>query len=208
MPDLDLAVSVRNYAREQETALVSSAWLAAHFGVDPRTIAAALRPFGVRPGEVEAGVRGYSVAELAGIALPGEDVVGCGPEGETALQAQFGQALDDIGVPDVLAGRIPTEPSAVPAGWDLVDARPDHVVRAAASAGDAGGEPGRAAACADGLLDSPLFEPPAGGREMPDGWPGPGWHDLVDDPEADAIARLSAGAGHDMTPALRAAGLL
>lgn len=153
MPDLDLAVRLRDYAREQETALVSSAWLAEHFGVDPRTIAAALRPFGVRPGEVEAGARGYSVAELAGIVLPDEDE----PAVEWAVQppASRVQWADDVEVPDVLAGRIPTEPSAMPAGW-----------------------------------------------------PGPGWHDLVDDPEADAVARLSAGAGHDMTPALRAAGLL
>lgn len=138
MPDLDLAVRLRDYAREQETALVSSAWLADHFGVDPRTIAAALRSFGVRPGEVESGVRGYSVAELAGLVLPDED-----------------EPTVEWAVPDVLAGRIPTESSA-----------------------------------------------------LPDGWPGPGWHDLVDDQESDAIARLSAGAGHDMTPALRAAGLL
>lgn len=136
MPDLDLAVSVRNYARAQDTALVSSAWLADHFSVDPRTIAAALRPFGVKPGEVEPGVRGYSIAELAGMVLPEE-------------------------APDVLAGRIPTEPSA-----------------------------------------------------LPDGWPGDGWRDLIDDrngqagQDPDAIDVLSAGAGHDMTPALRAAGLL
>ena len=158
MPDLDLAVRVRDYAREQETALVSSAWLAEHFQVDPRTIAAALRPFGVRPGEVEPGVRGYSVAELAGLVLPDEDE----PTVEWAVRppASRVQWADDE-PPDVLAGRIPTESSA-----------------------------------------------------MPDGWPGPGWRDLIDDrngqadQEPDAIVRLSAGAGHDMTPALRAAGLL
>ncbi len=171
MPDLDLAARLRDYARGKGSAalVVSSAWLAREFDVDPRTIAAALRPFGVKPGEVESGVRGYSVAELAGMELPAED-----PTVEWAVQppASRVQWADDE-PPDVLAGRIPTEPSA-----------------------------------------------------MPDGWPGPGWHDLVDpaavdggslkpcrpipydDDEPDAIARLSAGAGHDMTPALRAAGLL
>lgn len=155
MPDLDLATKVRDYAlgKGRASVVVSSAWLAREFDVDPRTIAAALRPYGVTPGEVERGVRGYSIAELAGMALPG-DVPG--------------------DVPDVLEGRIPTEPSALPAGWDLVDGRPDRVVRAAATAG----------------VDPDVVRAEAGFA-----------------PE-DAIARLSAGAGHDMTPALRAAGLL
>ncbi len=239
MPDLDLAVRLRDYARGKGRAalVVSSAWLAREFDVDPRTIAAALRPFGVRPGEVETGVRGYSIAELAGIELPDE-------------------------APDVLEGRIPTEPSAMPDDeppvvvvgrvmWCAVCNSPVVVIV---------GEGERVNTChpVGALLDSPLFEPPAGGREMPDGWPGPGWHDLVAGPadlpssglnhwsagmtdeqvaaevartaevplstlltEAEAevveaegvdpdsaIVRLSAGAGHDMTPALRAAGLL
>jgi hypothetical protein len=65
----DLARRIRDYARGRGRAATatSSAWLAREFGVDPRTIAAALRPFGVRPGEVEPGVRGYVIAQLAGI---------------------------------------------------------------------------------------------------------------------------------------------
>ncbi len=120
MPDLDLAVRVRDYARDKGRAsvVVSSAWLAREFDVDPRTIAAALRPYGVAPGEVERGVRGYSIAELAGMVLAGE-------------------------VPD------------------------DYRVRAESDVVRAAGVE----------VDS-------------------------------AIVRLSAGAGHDMTPALRAAGLL
>lgn len=160
MPDLDLAVSVRNYARNHGGDLVSSAWLADHFGVDPRTIAAALRPYGVAPGEVERGVRGYQIADLAGIVLPGDAAVE-----EWAAEAV--KWAEDA----VLVNR---EASALPAGWDLVDARPDHVVRAAAMAG----------------VDPDVVRAEAG--FAPD----------------DAISRLSAGAGHDMTPALRAAGLL
>ena len=70
----DLARRIRDYARGRGRAATatSSAWLAREFGVDPRTIAAALRPFGVRPGEVEPGVRGYVTAELAGIFLAGD----------------------------------------------------------------------------------------------------------------------------------------
>lgn len=139
MPDMDLVQRLREYARGRGgplfadvTPSVSSAWLAREFGVDPRTIAAALRPYGVQPGEVERGVRGYSIAELAGIVLPGD-----GPDAGTECR-------------DVLEGRIPFEP-----GWQLVEA----------AAGVAAGE-------------------------------------------SDAVAVLSAAAGHDMTPALRAAGLL
>lgn len=180
MPDLDLAVSVRNYAREQETALVSSAWLADYFSVDPRTIAAALRPYGVKPGEVEPGVRGYSIAELAGIVLPGD-------------------------VPDVLAGRIPTEASAMPDGWpgpgwhDLVDI-PADLPASGLNHWSAG------------MTDEQVAAEVARTAEVP-------LSALLTVPEAErvqaagvevdsAIVRLSAGAGHDMTPALRAAGLL
>jgi hypothetical protein len=52
--------------------MVSSAWLAREFQVDARTVAAALRPYGVRPAGVERGVRGYVTAELAGIVLEAE----------------------------------------------------------------------------------------------------------------------------------------
>lgn len=201
MPDLDLAAKVRDYARVRADGrlfrdgeiCVSSAWLAREFDVDPRTIAAALRPYGVAPGEVERGVRGYSIAELAGMDLESKRCPTCrvpvteitravgeptrygpcghqGPLGELTTWEDLNPPVE----PDVLEGRIPTEASA-----------------------------------------------------LPDGWPGPGWHDLVDpaavddgslkpcrpipyddEPEPDAVARLSAGAGHDMTPALRAAGLL
>lgn len=127
MSDDDLARRVRDYAHDRAGKRlfedggfwVSSAWLALHFDVDPRTIAAALRPYGVRPGPVEPGVRGYGIPELAAIRF-------------------------DDDVPDV-ASRI------------TVNARP-------------GGT-------------TVVYEP-------------------------DAVERLSAGAGHDMTPALRAAGLL
>jgi hypothetical protein len=143
MPDGDLAVRVRDYARgrlekrlfaDGELA-VSSAWLARELGVDPRTIAAALRPYGIRPAEVERGVRGYMVADLAGLEL-----------------------RDGPGTPD-----------AATSGGDGV---PASLSRA--------GTPS-----AEGV-------PPA--REAV--------------PPVSAIERLSVGAGHDMTPALRAAGLL
>lgn len=212
MPDLDLAVRVRNYARNHGGDLVSSAWLADHFGVDPRTIAAALRPYGVAPGEVERGVRGYSIAELAGIVLPG----------------------------DVLEGRIPTEATAVPddeppvvvVGRVMFCAVCNSPVVVIVGTGE------QVNTChpVGALLDSPLFELPA---DLPPGglnhWSA-GMTDeqvaaevartvevplstLLTDAEAEvmeaagvdvdsAVARLSAGAGHDMTPALRAAGLL
>lgn len=109
----------------------SSAWLAREFGVDPRTIAAALRPYGVRPGEVEPGVRGYVTAELAGIVFVVED------EDE--------DLLDHF------------QRTAVP-GWGTADVATD-------------------------------------------------WR-IVPGAEVSAVDRLSAGAGHDMTPALKAAGLL
>lgn len=177
MPDLDLAVSVRNYARNHGGDLVSSAWLADHFGVDPRTIAAALRPYGVAPGEVERGVRGYSIAELAGMALPGD-------------------------VPDVLEGRIPTEPSALPDGWELVNGLdiPADLPATGLNHWSAG------------MTDEQVAAEVARTAEVP-------LSTLLTVPEAEqvqaagvevdsAIVRLSAGAGHDMTPALRAAGLL
>ena len=71
----DLARRVRDYARDRANKplfvdggmCVSSAWLGREFGVDPRTIAAALRPHGIRPDVVEPGVRGYVVTELAAI---------------------------------------------------------------------------------------------------------------------------------------------
>ena len=112
----DLARRVRDYARGQGRAAVnvSSAWLAREFAVDPRTVAAALRPYGIRPAAVEPGVRGYVMAELAAIRFDDEVM---------------------------------------------------HPVE--------------------------MFEPD---------WPGI--------PEPDAVQLLSAGAGHDMTPALKAAGLL
>lgn len=138
MADDDLAVRVRDYARDRlekrlftdGTPVVSSAWLAREFDVDPRTIAAALRPYGVKPGEVERGVRGYSVAVLAGLDL-----------------------ADDV-----------------------KDARP--VLRPPpVSDGVTGG-----ASASVGFAEAP--------------------------PAGSALDLLSAGAGHDMTPALRAAGLL
>ena len=161
MPDLDLATKVRDYAlgKGRASVVVSSAWLAREFDVDPRTIAAALRPYGVAPGEVERGIRGYSIAELAGMVLP---------EAEP---------------PDVLEGRIPTEASAVPD--DLANHWSSHMTPEEQVA--------RPPSCV-----FPTHE--AITREMPAGWP--------DAEEQDAITRLSAGAGHDMTPALRAAGLL
>lgn len=111
MPDLDLAVRVRDYARNHGGDLVSSAWLADHFQVDPRTIAAALRPYGVAPGEVERGVRGYSIADLAGMALPGD---GEPPAAESwAVQPPASRVQWPASdAPDVLEGRIPTEASA------------------------------------------------------------------------------------------------
>ena len=74
----DLARRVRDYARDRANKplfvdggmCVSSAWLAREFRVDSRTVAAALRPYGIRPAVVEPGVRGYVVAELAAILLP------------------------------------------------------------------------------------------------------------------------------------------
>ena len=49
--NVDLARRVRDYARDPGRAAVnvSSAWLAREFAVDPRTVAAALRPHGIRP---------------------------------------------------------------------------------------------------------------------------------------------------------------
>lgn len=69
--DDDLAARVRDYARGPGRAAVavSSAWLSREFQVDPRTLAAALRPYGVHPSEVERGVRGYLIADLAGLAV-------------------------------------------------------------------------------------------------------------------------------------------
>lgn len=70
----DLARRVRDYARGPGRAgvAVSSAWLVRELDVDPRTIAAALRRYGIRPAEVERGVRGYLIAELAGLDLGDE----------------------------------------------------------------------------------------------------------------------------------------
>lgn len=133
MADGDLARRVRDYARGQGRAAVnvSSAWLAREFGVDSRTIAAALRPHGIRPAVVERGVRGYVVAELAAIRfddeVPAPAADGWPAEAIAALHASF--AIDPADLPK-----------------------------------------------------------------------------RVDGP--DAVERLSAGAGHDMTPALKAAGLL
>jgi hypothetical protein len=155
MPDLDLAVSVRNYARNHGGDLVSSAWLANHFGVDPRTIAASLRPYGVAPAEVERGVRGYAIADLTGMVLP--------------------DAASDDEVPVVVVGRVM---------WCAVCNSPVVVVVGEGEQVNTCHPPGA-------LLDDPVFDLP-------------NW----DEPEPDAISRLSAGAGHDMTPALRAAGLL
>lgn len=171
MPDGDLAVRVRDYARERDEAdpkdAVSSAWLAREFGVDPRTIAAALRPYGIRPAEVERGVRGYMVADLAGLEL-----------------------RDGPGTPDAAT----SGGDGVPAGYETAGAP------SAVDGPDPGDEP-----------EADWFE-----RTEVEGW---GTADAASDwrmiPSTDsgehlpsAIERLSAGAGHDMTPALRAAGLL
>lgn len=151
MPDVDLAQRIREYARNRggplfadKPPMVSSAWLAREFGVDPRTIAAALRPYGVAPGEVERGVRGYSTAELAGIVLPGDDPdpVNHWSEGMTDAEVAVAVAAGNVEVP--LS--------------ELAEVTPDPV--------DVG----------------PV--------------------------ESGVIGVLSAAAGHDMTPALRAAGLL
>lgn len=131
MPDHDLAVRVRDYARERYEGdpedAVSSAWLAREFDVDPRTIAAALRPYGVRPAELQHGVRGYQLVHLAALEL-GDDV---------------GDARLVVSPPSPLGG------------------------------------------AADGV---PAVSGSAGAPS--------------------AVERLSAAAGHDMTGALRAAGLL
>lgn len=133
----DLARRVRDYARGQGRAAVnvSSAWLAREFRVDSRTVAAALRPFGIRPAVVERGVRGYVVVELAAIRFDDDD-----------------RAAD--------IDRLRT------------------------------------------AFDMP--ERPAGSRQSVDAAE---FGDILR-AEANAISRLSAGAGHDMTPALKAAGLL
>ena len=138
MADDDLARRVRDYARDRahsrhiaDGPTVSSAWLALEFAVDPRTVAAALRPYGIRPAVVEPGVRGYVVAELAAIRFDDNPAVaadgGWPAEAIAALHASF--AIDPADLPERVQ-------------------------------------------------------------------------------EPDAVERLSAGAGHDMTPALKAAGLL
>lgn len=131
MADDGLARRVRDYARDRADVLVavSSVWLAREFAVDPRTVAAALRPYGIRPTVVEPGVRGYVVGELAAIRFD-EEVIA-----STTFRAD--DPADD--------------------GWG------------------------------EDLYDDDL---------------------LPDFPDSTALERLSAGAGHDMTPALRAAGLL
>lgn len=140
----DLVQRLREYARGpgRAASVVSSAWLAREFSVDPRTIAAALRPYGVAPGEVERGIRGYSTAELAGIVLPGDEQVNHWSAGMTAAEVAETVAAGNVEVP-------------------LAELSPDE--------------------------------------EDPD---------PVDVGPVDTVGVLSAAAGHDMTPALRAAGLL
>lgn len=166
MPNADLARRLRDYARGPGRAavVVSSAWLAREFGVDPRTIAAALRPYGVQPGEVERGVRGYSTAELAGMVLPGDE-------------------------PDV----------ALPDGWRPVDAVdvPDAAVNHWSS-GMTGEEV--AAQVALGNVEVPLSALLRADEAE-------ALRAAGVDPDS-AVAVLSAAAGHDISPALRAAGLL
>lgn len=162
MPDMDLVQRLREYGRDavgDAMPVVSSAWLAQVFEVDPRTIAAAVRPYGVQPGEVERGVRGYSTAELAGIVLPGDE-------------------------PDVLEGRIPLE---VP-HWS--EGMSQEQIRAKVAEG---------------------CQFPTAERMRELGWDEdaePVCGEIIAAVESDAVAVLSAAAGHDMTPALRAAGLL
>lgn len=98
----DLAARVGDYARGPGRAsiAVSSAWLAREFGVDPRTIAAALRPYGIRPAEVERGVRGYLIADLAGLDLADESSSAPAPPlppGDGAPAAS-----DPVGAPSAL----------------------------------------------------------------------------------------------------------
>lgn len=139
MSNGDLAARIRDYARGKGRAATatSSAWLAREFQVDPRTIAAALRPYGVKPAPIEPGVRGYLTVDLAGLNLPCE---------------------------------------------------PGHAQAAAAAAPGGGGAPTVAAGAPSEV--------------------GPGPAQDHERPPASALTLLSAGAGHDMTPALRAAGLL
>ena len=165
MADDGLARRVRDYARARAGVLVavSSAWLAREFAVDPRTIAAALRPYGIRPAVVEPGVRGYVVAELAAIRFDDDPVKYCAicnqPQDPAIARCHpVGALLDWPVIP--LSSLLTVDEKALvrSAGADL-----DNLV--------------------------------VGFRPDPDA-------------EPDAVARLSAGAGHDMTPALRAAGLL
>ena len=164
MSDDGLARRVRDYARARAGVLVavSSAWLARELGVDPRTIAAALRPYGIRPAVVEPGVRGYVVAELAAIRFDDDPVQYCAicnqPQDPAIARCHPVGALLDWPMIDL--------PEQVDGVWRCGRCKTPMVGT------------GRCLAC----------------------WP--------DKPPPDAIERLSAGAGHDMTPALRAAGLL
>lgn len=174
----ELAVRVRDYARERlETRrpglTVSSAWLAMALEVDPRTIAAALRPHGVRPAEIERGVRGYQIADLAGLGTrtePGSPDAAASGGGVPAVLRPAG-ASSEVGCPEC-------------DGEGLVEVGPDE-------------------GCHDPKCCSQFKICPAcGGSEV---GPGPAPDEC---PPASALTLLSAGAGHDMTPALRAAGLL
>lgn len=165
MPDGDLAVRVRDYARGPGRAAiaVSSAWLARELDTDPRTIAAALRPYGVRPAEVERGVRGYMVADLAGLELrDGPGTPDAATSGDDGVPAGFYTAgTPSAELPDFA---MPLSSLLTPAEKTMLK--------------DAGVQ-------VEDLVAS---------------------YDTSELPSA--IERLSAGAGHDMTPALRAAGLL
>lgn len=164
----DLAVRVRNYARGPGRAAIatSSAWLARQLGVDPRTIAAALRPYGIRPAEIERGVRGYHTADLAGLVVDEPSDPGA------AANAPAGG-----GAP--ASSRAAGAPSAV----GLANAQ-------------AGARSERCPRCDGTRVESLTW---TGGNS---------WRPEPCSACATALDRLSAGAGHDMTPALRAAGLL
>lgn len=168
----DLVIRLRGYARGRAgTAVaVSSAWLAQELEADPRTIAAALRPYGVRPAEVERGVRGYLIADLAGLE------VGSEPSPARPVSPSPGGSG---GAPAVALQTAEAPPSAA----GLANAQP-------------GASTDRCRRCEGTQVESLTW---MGGNR---------WRPNPCQTCSTAVERLSAGAGHDMTPALRAAGLL
>lgn len=174
MTDEGLAARIRDYVRGRGRAsvAVSSAWLAREFQVDPRTIAASLRPYGVKPAEVERGVRGYMIADLAGLAVdgPGQPVSGQVPAGAPpAVCAE----CDGEGLVEVGSGEGCHDPECC-------------------------SQFKTCPTCGGAASVAPVNHWSAGMTE----------EQIEATLASSALDRLSAGAGHDMTPALRAAGLL